>query len=293
LWLLLGYLAMPIDLVPDFIPVIGYADDAVVVAVALRSVTRRAGEEALERHWPGTPEGLAAIRRLAGIADDGDPGSVSRRNGTLDPSGNTGRSRRLGRMTAQLGTEASSPNDPWFRKRPTLVVLLAVAMFAAVLVVRMSTGTEADAYSMLYALPVALLAVTFGLRPGLLAGVVAVGLIAVWTLTEDVSLTMTGWTSRVVPLLLLGLLLGDASDRATRAESERRRLESAALLHKQAIEINDSLIQGMAAAKWSFEAGNVDAGLKTLDTTLGQAQELVSGLIRQAGMGDRTEHIQR
>jgi uncharacterized membrane protein YkvA (DUF1232 family) len=71
LWLLLGYLAMPIDLVPDFVPVIGYADDAVVVAIALRSVTRRAGPEALERHWPGTPEGLAALRRLAGLPASG------------------------------------------------------------------------------------------------------------------------------------------------------------------------------------------------------------------------------
>lgn len=67
LWLLIGYLAMPIDLVPDFIPVIGYADDAVIVAIALRSVTRRAGAEAIDRHWPGTPEGLVAIRRLAGL----------------------------------------------------------------------------------------------------------------------------------------------------------------------------------------------------------------------------------
>lgn len=67
LWVLLGYLAMPIDLVPDFIPVIGYADDAVVVAIALRSVTRRAGPQALERHWPGTAEGLEAVRRLAGL----------------------------------------------------------------------------------------------------------------------------------------------------------------------------------------------------------------------------------
>lgn len=65
LLLLLGYLAMPIDLVPDVIPVIGWADDAVVVALALRAVTRRAGPEALERHWPGTPDGLAALRRLA------------------------------------------------------------------------------------------------------------------------------------------------------------------------------------------------------------------------------------
>lgn len=67
LWLLLAYLAMPFDLVPDFIPVLGYADDAAVVALALRSVTRRAGPSALERHWPGTPDGLAAIRRLAGL----------------------------------------------------------------------------------------------------------------------------------------------------------------------------------------------------------------------------------
>ncbi|NNM45316.1 DUF1232 domain-containing protein [Knoellia sp. DB2414S] len=67
LWLLLAYLALPIDLVPDFLPVIGYADDAVVVALALRSVTKAAGPEALDRHWPGTPEGLRAVRRLAGL----------------------------------------------------------------------------------------------------------------------------------------------------------------------------------------------------------------------------------
>lgn len=66
LWLLLAYLALPIDLVPDFIPVIGYADDAVIVLLVLRSVVRRAGDEALERHWSGSSEGLAALRRLTG-----------------------------------------------------------------------------------------------------------------------------------------------------------------------------------------------------------------------------------
>jgi uncharacterized membrane protein YkvA (DUF1232 family) len=66
LWLLLGYLASPIDLVPDFVPVVGYADDAIIVAATLRSVVRRCGEDALERHWPGTPGGLAVVRRLCG-----------------------------------------------------------------------------------------------------------------------------------------------------------------------------------------------------------------------------------
>ena len=68
LWLLFVYLAMPIDLIPDFIPVIGYADDAIIVAAVLRSVVRRAGPEAIRRNWPGTPGGLATVWRLAGLA---------------------------------------------------------------------------------------------------------------------------------------------------------------------------------------------------------------------------------
>ena len=71
LWLLLGYLAMPLDLVPDVIPVIGYADDAIVVALTLRSVVRRGGDAALDRHWPGTPAGLATVRRVAGLPAGG------------------------------------------------------------------------------------------------------------------------------------------------------------------------------------------------------------------------------
>jgi uncharacterized membrane protein YkvA (DUF1232 family) len=67
LWLLLAYLLMPIDLVPDFMPVLGYADDAVVVALALRSVVRSAGADALARHWPGDQAGLDVVGRLAGV----------------------------------------------------------------------------------------------------------------------------------------------------------------------------------------------------------------------------------
>jgi uncharacterized membrane protein YkvA (DUF1232 family) len=67
LWLLLGYLAIPIDLVPDFVPVLGYADDAIVVSLVLRSVVRRAGAPVIRRHWPGTDNGLAALGRLTGL----------------------------------------------------------------------------------------------------------------------------------------------------------------------------------------------------------------------------------
>lgn len=69
LWFLLGYLAMPLDLVPDFVPVLGHADDAIVVALVLRSVARRAGPAAIDRHWPGTPDGLAALRRASRLPE--------------------------------------------------------------------------------------------------------------------------------------------------------------------------------------------------------------------------------
>ena len=65
LLLVIGYLAMPIDIVPDFIPVAGQMDDAVVVALALRSVLRGAGADLLREHWPGPERSLALVLRLA------------------------------------------------------------------------------------------------------------------------------------------------------------------------------------------------------------------------------------
>ena len=67
LWLLFAYLATPIDLIPDFIPVIGYADDAIIVCALLRSIVRRAGPDAIRKHWAGTEDGLAMLWRIAGL----------------------------------------------------------------------------------------------------------------------------------------------------------------------------------------------------------------------------------
>ncbi|WP_240752650.1 YkvA family protein [Microbacterium hydrothermale] len=69
-WLggLLVYLLLPIDLIPDFLPVIGYVDDAIVVVIALRFAIRYAGMPAIARHWPGTPEGLRSVLALVGAA---------------------------------------------------------------------------------------------------------------------------------------------------------------------------------------------------------------------------------
>lgn len=63
---LLGYLALPFDVVPDFIPVAGQLDDAVVVALTLRAILRGGGLEMIEEHWPGPRSSLSLILKLAG-----------------------------------------------------------------------------------------------------------------------------------------------------------------------------------------------------------------------------------
>jgi uncharacterized membrane protein YkvA (DUF1232 family) len=68
--LVVGYLAMPFDLVPDFLPVVGHFDDAVVIALTLRWLLRSVGPDRLRVHWPGPDSSLQVVLRLAGAPSD-------------------------------------------------------------------------------------------------------------------------------------------------------------------------------------------------------------------------------
>ena len=63
----LGYLALPFDLVPDFIPVAGQLDDVIVVGLVLRAVLRSGPPGLLREHWPGPTRSLAVLERAAGL----------------------------------------------------------------------------------------------------------------------------------------------------------------------------------------------------------------------------------
>jgi uncharacterized membrane protein YkvA (DUF1232 family) len=68
IWLGLGiaWLLSPIDLLPEFLPVLGPLDDAVVAALVLRHLVRRAGSDVVQAHWRGDPATLRRILRAAG-----------------------------------------------------------------------------------------------------------------------------------------------------------------------------------------------------------------------------------
>jgi len=63
---LLAWIVSPIDLIPEFIPVLGPIDDVVVAVVAMRYVRRRVGIEDLRRRWTGTDDGFALLLRVIG-----------------------------------------------------------------------------------------------------------------------------------------------------------------------------------------------------------------------------------
>ncbi|HEY1238521.1 MAG TPA: DUF1232 domain-containing protein [Solirubrobacterales bacterium] len=67
----LGYLALPIDLVPDFLPGIGQLDDAVLLGLALRLVVRGGGIELVREAWPGPQASLTLVLRAAGLETNG------------------------------------------------------------------------------------------------------------------------------------------------------------------------------------------------------------------------------
>jgi uncharacterized membrane protein YkvA (DUF1232 family) len=71
LWLVLAYLAFPLDLVPDFLPGIGQLDDAVVLGLALRLVVHGGGTGIVREAWPGPEASLTLVLRAAGLERNG------------------------------------------------------------------------------------------------------------------------------------------------------------------------------------------------------------------------------
>jgi hypothetical protein len=174
---------------------------------------------------------------------------------------------------------ADNRTGPWFWLNPALAAAVSVALFAGILTLRWTVAGVDHSIAMLDVLPVALLALTFGFRVGLAAGSAAVAVLAFWILASGETLSPLGWFSRATALLLLGALVGAAADRIREASRVERRAMEVALLQREAAEINDRVLQQMAAAKWLLESGRVDEGIELLEATMSIAQQLVTRML--------------
>ena len=177
---------------------------------------------------------------------------------------------------------------PWFSRHPCLAAVSAAGLFAAIAAVRFVAGDERDAALLLLVLPIALVALAFGLRAGAVAAVGSITVLVVWVLVADIDLSPLGWAARVTPLVLLGLLIGHASDTQRRAELTAARLAVIEERQREAVEINDTILQRLAVAKWNVESGNKEAGTDALTEVMEASENLVADLLTGLG-SDRSD----
>ena len=176
---------------------------------------------------------------------------------------------------------------PWYYLRPGRAVGVAVALFAVVSVLQWFDDGSGQAIAVLYVLPIALLGVSLGERGGLAAAAAGFGLFAGFEVVHSSGdIDATGWVVRAVAMFLLGGLLGHSTDRTTASEKtaldeqqKRSLAEEANHRYAEAIEINDSLIQEIVAAKWLVEQGRTDQAAEILTTTIATGERLVVELL--------------
>ena len=176
---------------------------------------------------------------------------------------------------------------PWYRTHRRAALITASVLFVAVTGLHLFVNGTGQAVDILYALPIALLAMSFGLRGGLIGAVIGFTMFAVVEVSYGVGdIDVTGWITRGAGLFLLGVLLGHATDqieagqrRTFAVHEERRLLADRARRQSEALEISDSILQHLAVAKWMIETGNDDEAITILTSTMATGEAMVADLL--------------
>lgn len=176
---------------------------------------------------------------------------------------------------------------PWFRAHPEAAAAVITGSSVAVLILQLVDRRASDAFSLLYVLPISLAAMTFGVGGGLAAAAVAYTAFALFAVFSTVAhVDVEGWIGRAAAMFLLGGLLGRASDQTERAaqaalahHSQRLIAEEKRRRYAEGIELSDSILQQVAAAKWAIELGDNTRAAQLLGQALSSGQEMVGDLL--------------
>lgn len=199
--------------------------------------------------------------------------------------------RHFALLRAATGGQSAGP---WYRAHPAAALAVIAFASAAVLGLQLVDRQASDAIALLYVMPIGLAAVAFGTWGGVAAASVAYlafGMFALLGGTGHVG--PDGWLSRGAAMFLLGALLGRASDQTARAEQvslahqrERLVVEEANRRYCEGIELSDSILQHVAAAKWKIEQGDSAGAAELLAKALAAGQEMISELLPDQSAAD-------
>jgi hypothetical protein len=161
---------------------------------------------------------------------------------------------------------------------PLVPLAIAFGLFASIFVLRLSVDTSDGPITVLYVFPIALLGVVFGLRVGALAALLGVLLVVVWIALDDFSPSVVGWFGRIVPLLVIGLLVGNAADRLRGVSVSEQASFAARLGELEAAEVQHSIVRELIVAKAYLQGGQIEESLGALENGLAAAEALVADL---------------
>jgi signal transduction histidine kinase len=166
------------------------------------------------------------------------------------------------------------------RARQLVVVSIAALLFAAIFAARLAINDPDALIANFYVVPIALLAIEFGTRVGVLAAVMALGLVFAWSALEAVHLGALGYTARGAALLVTGAVVGSFSERLRHDIAERRRAQRDLSLYADELtRANQRLAQSVerleAFAQIARAVGGETDLERVLSLILARAKEIV------------------
>jgi K+-sensing histidine kinase KdpD len=156
------------------------------------------------------------------------------------------------------------------------VAAAAAALLVLFFVIEVVTGSPREPATIAYAVPVALAAIALGARAGMVAAVAGAALYWLGAYVDGETLSAAHLSYRLGALVFLGGVVGALASQLAEAEHHAQLQQE---LRSRAVELNDTVVQGLALSRYQIEGGDATAAAGTLTTTLGRAQELVADLM--------------
>lgn len=168
---------------------------------------------------------------------------------------------------------------------------IGTALFLAAVIIafRAIAPMPSDGWLFLLIAPIALIAVEFAFTGGLVAGVLASFVAVLFKVSGVMAYSYMGLAVRITTFLIAGAGVGYLIEQRNRHEAKLRRLELREYAHREGLELNDDVVQGLAVAKMALEMEDAERARATLDVTLKRAQEIASTRLAEGGPLVRSE----